>query len=129
MNKRRQTEVAQRFQDRRRREDDAPRLRDEVPELKSLRLVLEEFRQGGPSALASHTRHVVVERAPALFVVPCCEADCDGDHDLTRELLRILRTSVEKFGGKHECYGTRNNETCHHELRYQAHASYIGGAG
>jgi hypothetical protein len=125
MSNRRSKEDVLRFQERRKREDDAPRLRDEIPELQSLRLVLDEFRHGGAPRLVHHTRHVVVERAPALFVVPCCDSDCDGEHDLTREVLRMLRTSAKQFEGELECYGERNKSTCHHELRYRAHARYI----
>jgi hypothetical protein len=125
MNRRRQNDAAARFKERRQRENDAPRLQEEVPGLQTLRLELEEFRKGGTTPLVSHTRHVVVQRAPALFLMPCGERDCvDGGHDLTRQMLRELESSSERFEGEHECDGLRNGATCNHTLRYRAQASY-----
>lgn len=126
MNRREQREAASRFEDRRRREDNAPRLREEIPELQVLRLELEEYRQGGTTPLFRHTRHIVVERAPALFVISCSDDGCvDGGHDLTRPLMRKLEAEAERFEGEHECWGRRNGLPCRHSLRFQAHASYI----
>ncbi len=124
MKRRNRTEAAERFEERRRREDGSPRLREEIPQLESLRLQLEHFRRGGTSPLVSHTRVVVVARAPALFVVPCGDPDCDGSHDLTREMMRLLRASEGRPQGEDECFGTRNNATCRNLLRYQGLAHY-----
>ncbi|RLB45180.1 MAG: hypothetical protein DRI90_28735 [Deltaproteobacteria bacterium] len=77
MNRRGQREAASRFEERRSRENDAPRLRDRIPQLQSLRLELSEYRQGGTSPMGRHTRHIVVERAPALFIIPCGDHNCD----------------------------------------------------
>lgn len=126
MMNRRRREAASRSEERRRREDDAPRLRDDVPRLESLRLVLEVYRQGDASALVTHTRHVVVARAPSLFVIPCVISDCDGTHDMTREVMRFLRAFTQRFEGQDECFGSRGDATCHHLLRYQAIARYFG---
>ena len=113
-----------RFEERRKRENEAPRLHGEIPELKTLRLELSEYRQGSTAPLIRHTRHVVVGRAPALFVVACSDKNCDGDHDLTREMLRSLRSFEKEFQGEHECSGVRDKSTCHNQLRYQAQATY-----
>jgi hypothetical protein len=118
------SEAASRYEERHRREDDAPRLRTQVPLLVSLRLELAEFRQGGTTPQANHTRHVVVERAASLFVFPCGERECDGCHDLTREVLRQLSESAEHFEGEDECHGMRWGATCHRRLRYRVHAGY-----
>jgi hypothetical protein len=125
MRGRQQSEAASRFEERRKREDQAPRLHDEVPRLQSLRIQLDEYRQDGGSPLVSHTRHIVVERAPALFRFPCGERDCvDGGYDVTRAMLRVLATGSELIQGEQHCDGLRNGTTCRHKLRYTAHASY-----
>lgn len=101
--RRRRTEVSQQFTDRRRREDEAPRLRDEVPRLASLALTLVERRAAIASG-AGHIRRVVVDRAPALFVVPCSAPGCEGGtHDLTRAVMAELRLGSARFEGEHGC--------------------------
>ena len=67
--------AAQRFAERRRREDEAPRLSEQVRDLESLRLELEE-RCGDTGASPKYTRRFVVARAPALFFVPCGDPRC-----------------------------------------------------
>lgn len=124
MNRRKQSEAASRFEERRRRENDAPRLRDELTRLQSLKMVVEEFSRDETTPLASHTRHVVVARAPALFVIPCGDSECDGSHDLTREFMRSLQSSAETFGGEHACYGQLKNMSCHRRMRYKAFAQF-----
>lgn len=125
MNYRRQSEAALRFEERSRRENEARRLHDLVPRLEALRIELEEYRHDGTSPLVRHTRHIVVERAPALFVIVCGDQSCvDGGHELTREFLRELASSSMKFAGEHECQGRRNGENCRHKLRYTAQAKY-----
>lgn len=92
--------------DRRRREDEAPRLRAEVPRLASLGLEIEERKPGGALAGASYIRRIVVESAPALFVVPCGGGDCNGGaHDITRAVLDALRDGETRFEGEHACDG------------------------
>jgi len=67
MHYRKQSEAALRFAERRRREDDAPRLSAEVPRLLTLRLEIEERSGGSVVAEPVHVRRIVVEHAPALF--------------------------------------------------------------
>src|SRR5260370_14566640 len=64
MNRRNNPAAAQRFAERRRREEDAPRLREQVPNLLSLRLDIEE-RAGEAGVI--HTPLVGVLPAPARF--------------------------------------------------------------
>src|SRR5262245_54567395 len=68
---RRNTEAMQRAAERRKREDEAARLHDEVPRLASLKLEIEERGGGGTGAGSNHIRHIVVDTAPALFLLPC----------------------------------------------------------
>ena len=77
--KRRNNAAAERFAERRRREQDAPRLVDQVPGLLSLEISIDE-RSGATGV--KHTRRVVVDQAPALFLLPCGDSRCaDGEHD------------------------------------------------
>src|SRR5689334_13742570 len=84
----RTTEGMQRQIERREREDRAPRLRDELPTLTSLRLDIEE-RRNGVEVDPPHVRRIVVASAPALFELTCGDPHCgDGGHDVTRVILQ-----------------------------------------
>jgi hypothetical protein len=114
-----------RFAERRRREDEAPRLRSEVPALKSLELEVEE--RSGAFGGSSHLRRIVVDRAPALFLVPCGDPRCAGDeHDLTLAVMRALRYRETTFRGEDECRGSLGMGTCPRILRFNAVATYEG---
>jgi len=122
---RRHHEAALRFAERRRREDESPRLRDVVPTLESLELKLGESRSGVRLTEVSHTRRIVVERAPALFEVPCQDPSCkDGGHDLTADVLRALRSGAEDFEGQDICAGQVGTGSCQRVLSYVATATY-----
>jgi hypothetical protein len=113
---------AQRFAERRRREDDAPRLREQVPRLIGLRLDIEDHVGVGGS---THTRRVVIDRAPALFLVPCGDPRCaDGEHDLTTSVMRALRIGETSFHGEDECRGSVGSSACSRVLRFDAVAEY-----
>ena len=87
----RSREAAQRFADRRKREDDAPRLSSEIPKLATLRLAVEERRATVTAAESKHLRHVIVNRAPALFIIPCGDPSCDGGATTDDPIMRELR--------------------------------------
>ncbi len=100
-------EAAERARQRQQTEDDAPRLSTEVPNLKSLKLTYSYNRGEARIGESTHSRLVVVERAPALFVVPCSDRDCkDGGHDLTSDVMRGLRAGRERFEGSAPCNGS-----------------------
>ena len=99
LNNRRFSPAAQRFAERRRRENDAPRLCDEVPDLVSLRLEIEEHAAGAASQ-PRHIRRIVVDHAPALFLVACGDPRCvEGEHDVTRTVMQALRSHETTFTG------------------------------
>ena len=124
MNSRNHTEQALRFAERRSREDEAPRLRDQVPNLVSLRLNVED--RAGVIGGTKYTRRVVVDRAPALFVVPCGNPRCSGDgHDLTRENHVGSRARAKSFQGEDGCRGSVGQGDCSHVLRFEAVAEYV----
>src|SRR5580658_2908001 len=122
MNRRKNNAVALRYEERRRREGEAPRLHDQVPELVSLRLAIEE-RSGATAT--KHIRPVLVDRAPALFVVPCGDSRCiDGEHDLTRTVMAALRAGEKTFQGNDECAGSLGSGQCSRVLHFDALAEY-----
>ena len=125
MNCQAQIEAEERAAERRRRENRACRLRSLVSRIVSLRLEIQEYRRGGITPLVSYTRHIVVERAPALFDIGCTDAECSqGGHDLTNMIMDELRASSTDFGGEDKCYGRRYGEPCGTRLKYHAHATY-----
>jgi hypothetical protein len=72
-----------------------------------------------------HTRHVVVDRAPSLFLVACGDPRCiDGEHDLTATVMRALRSRETVFHGEDECRGSLGPSACSRVLRFEATAHY-----
>jgi hypothetical protein len=123
--RRRNFEAAQRFADRRQREDDAPRLATAVPRLQALRLEVEERRSGVSSAESTHIRRIVVDAAPALFVLPCHDERCrDGGHDVTSVVMHALRAGQPQFEGEDACPGLVGSALCQRVLRYVGIAEY-----
>ena len=126
--RRRQTEAARRADERRQREDEARRLKDEVPQLATLRLEIEESSSDSGMNTVRHTRHIVVDHAPALFEIVCGDTSCrDGGHDLTWEIMRELRALSGEFEGEDVCAGQVGNGECGRVLHYVAHATYSAG--
>ena len=114
--------AAIRFAERRRREDEAPKLCDEVPALASLCLEIEESFGSGATR---HTRRIVVDNARALFLVPCGDPRCtDGEHDLTTHVMRALRERQTSFGGSDDCAGNLGTSVCLRVLRFDGTAEY-----
>jgi hypothetical protein len=125
MNRRRRDEIRARFDERRKEENEALRLADEVPQLRKLRITLHEYREGGTQPLVNYVRHIVVERAPALFRIPCGDADCEhGGYDLTRTVMRELRSAATGFTGEDVCRGDRHHARCGRKLCYELSAEY-----
>lgn len=111
--------------ERRTREDEAPRLHDEVPRLRELSLQIDEYRNACSLQAARHTRRVVVATAPALFLLPCHEDRCEeGGYDFTYEIMRGLRSSLVEFSGEGTCPGRVGHDACGRVLRFTAHATY-----
>jgi hypothetical protein len=123
MHFRRNSPQALRFEERRRREDEAPRLHDQVPGLVSLRIDVED--RDGVIAENKYTRRIVVDRAPALFLVPCGDSRCTGgDHDLTADVMLALRSKSTSFHGVDPCRGSLPLGECTRVLRFEAVATY-----
>ena len=121
----RSREAFLRFAERRRREDEASRLHVEVPALRALRLEIEEHRGSSPLAETRHVRHVVIARAPALFLLPCGDGECkDGGHDVTDVVMDRLRDGATEFVVEHECGGDLRGARCGRVVRVRAAAKY-----
>lgn len=121
----RHSEIAMRAAERRRREDEAPRLATRVPTLESLRLEIEERRPGAVSPDVQHVKRVPVEFAPALFDLTCCDRSCkDGGHDITRSIMIELERGATEFEGEDTCHGALGSAPCSRVLHYKAYASY-----
>jgi hypothetical protein len=122
---RRDPEAMQRTADRRDREKQADRLVDRIPNLKSLLIRIAEKDVGRPGMEVMYTKYIPVDRAPALFDIPCCERTCrGGGHDLTYEMLQALRSGRTKFEGNDRCAGSVREGGCPFELHFVAEATY-----
>ena len=108
------------------RENAAPRLKQLVPELESLRLSLVENRGGYPITGTRRVQHVMVDTASTLFEVPCSESACQGGgHDLTHTVFPPLRHRRPKFSGSSECTGAIGcGHACNRRLEYSFEAKY-----
>jgi hypothetical protein len=119
--------VAERTLERRRREDEAPRLSALAPDLETLKLELTEKRGSIGVPEATHIRRVVVEHAPALFLIPCGESSCrDGGHDITHAVLRGLQNKATVYEGDDPCSGHTGTAGCSRTLLFVAYATYKG---
>ena len=127
---RRNNEAADRMRERRRAEDAAPRLAEQVPSLKTLRMSL-SFRRGDfRIGEASYVRVVVVATAPALFTIACTDSNCrDGGHQITTAMLKALRAGLTEFSGEEPCRGSigSTGTACGSTLLYDAQATYEKG--
>ncbi len=118
-------EAALRFAERRRREDDAARLSQQAPHLVALTVHFFDRSAGGTVPDAKHTRRIVVENAPALFLVPCGDRTCaDGGHDLTWAIMRSLDAREVELEGEHPCRGSAGAGACTRTLSYKGVATY-----
>ena len=114
-----------RSMERRQREDEAPRLKKKLPKLAGLRLEISETGQEPGDLDVRYIRHVVVNRAPALFDLPCSDPRCEGGgHDITRMLMSSLRKSEDRVRGEHYCGGVVKGEACPLKLDFVASATY-----
>jgi hypothetical protein len=119
---RRNSPAAQRFAERRRREDEAPHLRNQVPALCGLELTIEERSGAGAT---KHIRRFMVDSAPALFLVACGDPRClGGEHDLTTDIMRALRASKTSFEGSDDCMGNIGSSACLRVLHFSGTAQY-----
>jgi hypothetical protein len=126
--RRRNLEEAENVAEHRRREDAAPRLRDEVRRLETLRMRFDDVRAEGRTIAISYTKPIVVASAPAYFEIRCMDARCNGRHDLSAAILRALRQSMTSFSGESSCNGMVADLACDRTLAYVCEATYSTSA-
>ena len=122
-NRQRRAEQNEAWTEQKRREDEAPRLRDVVPSLRALRLRFEERRVDDQTKVL-YTRHIVVANAPALFAIRCVEPRCTGRHEITAPILRGLRESKQRVAGESVCDGSIGDNYCDRTLVYVCEADH-----
>lgn len=122
MNKR--TKLTEDVGERRRREDESPRLRAVVPRLVSMRLELSETRGEGQIECA-YIKRISVEHAPSVFMIPCGEPRCKhGSYDLTTPLLTAMRRQEPRIEASDTCTGDVGTSQCGRVLHCVAVAEY-----
>jgi hypothetical protein len=122
MYSRRPSNAAVCAQERRRREDDAPRISAIFPDLLGLKISVEER---STTATPKYLRRIVVASAPAVFLLPCNDPHCsDGGHDVTTEITNALRARKTTFTGSHECRGMIGATPCSRTIFFEAEAEY-----
>jgi hypothetical protein len=113
------------LEERRKREAEAPRLAATIPGLEKLKLEVSERSANIVRPEHTHTRHVMVDSAPALFVLPCHDSRCkEGGHDLTAQILAALRSKQVRFEGEDACPGVVGTAACSRVLGYVGLATY-----
>lgn len=124
MMRRRDQAMTEAVTEQRRREDAAPRLRDVIQELQSLRFHLEDVRDEGRMKATPYVRPIVVATAPAHFEIRCMEPRCDGRHDITHWVMHALRHLEVSFTGQSDCGGMVGDVPCDRTLGYAGEATY-----
>ncbi len=124
MKSRRMSQAAAHFEERRQREHGAPRLRDRVPSLATLRFDIVEDR-GSLNANPKHTRFIMVETGPALFELACTDPSCrDGGHDLTSAVILGLLEGKSRFEVDRQCRGSVGSVECGRHVHIDVTATY-----
>lgn len=118
------TKVTEDVAERRRREDESPRLRTVVPRVRSVRLELSESRGQGQVEF-THIKRIVVENAPSVFMIPCGEPRCHhGSYDLTDFIITGLRRGETRIEATDTCLGDVGTAQCGRVLRCVVVAEY-----
>jgi len=108
-----------------RREDEAGKLLNRIPNLTSLSLSIHEGRSDASAGENHYIRRVVIESAPALFEIRCSNPQCDdGGFDITREVLAALASGKSTFEGQQACQGRGRTMDCTRVLRFVGTATY-----
>lgn len=98
-----------------------------MPRLESLRLEVEERRGASTIGETRHVRHIIVGRAPALFLLQCGDSHCkDGGHDVTDTLLDGLKRGLDEVVAEDVCFGQVGTAQCGRVVKVVAKPTYRG---
>jgi hypothetical protein len=112
-------------QQRRQRENEAPRLKAVAPALVELKLRVHSIHASLPVPGSEYVKVIPVQHASAHFEIPCTDTRCkDGGHDLTHDILRALKAEQGAFEGEDPCRGTTGSAECGRSLKYSLSATY-----
>ncbi len=132
---RRNPEALNRSRARKQKDDVAQRLRDIAPDLASLQLEISEIPVGTPHTpghaptaeardIVSYRKHIIIDRAPARFELPCHDHKCNGAHNITQNVLGALRRKERCIEGSDPCGGETKQGACPYEMQYVIMATY-----
>lgn len=123
---RRNPEALTRSRSRKQKDDVARRLSEVLPELASLQLEISEIPAptAEPRDIVSYRKHIIVDRAPARFELPCHDHKCDGAHNITQNVLGALRRKERCIEGSDPCGGQTKLGACPYEMQYVIMATY-----
>jgi hypothetical protein len=123
---RRNPEALIRSRTRKSKDDTALRLNELMPELRSLKLEISEVPD--PAAeereAVSYRKHIIVDRAPARFELPCHDHKCNGAHNITAAVLQALKRRERCVEGSDRCQGETKHGACPYEMQYVVVATW-----
>lgn len=114
----------------RQRADDAVRLAEKYPQLKSLKVTLEFLDREGMTKRAEMKYSANLEHAKSVLVFVCPISECcGGDFDLTAKLAEAVGEQRTKVTGEVPCLGSHKKPSgelapCRSLLRYTLNLAY-----
>ena len=116
----------------RQRVDEAVRLAEKYPHLKSLKVTLEFLDREGMTKRAEMKYSANLEHAKSVLVFVCPISECcGGDFDLTAKLAEVVSKRHTKVVGEVPCLGSHKKASgqlapCRSLLRYTLNLAYSG---
>ncbi len=127
---RRDEAATRRALERRRREQDAPMLLEEVPLLQDLSIEVTETGLEPGMLEAKHIRRFALATAPAVFLLPCGDRSCEGGgHDISAVVMDALRTRTSLVEGVVACCGTVGEHGCTRTVHFAMAAVFDESKG
>lgn len=115
----------------RQRVDDAVRLAEKFPQVKSLKVTLEFLDREGMTKRTEMKYSANLEHAKSVLVFVCPISECcGGDFDLTARLAEAVAKGATKVTGEVPCLGNHKKASgelapCRSLLRYTLNLAYL----
>ena len=125
---------AEHRQAQRQRADEAVRLAEKYPQLKTLKVALEFVNREGMTKTTEMKYSANLEHAKSVLVFVCPISECcGGDFDLTAKLAEAVSERRTKVTGETPCLGSYKKASgqvspCRSVLRYTLNLAYSGKA-